>query len=93
VGPKELIQAQAEAITAVSDQCPQNAPALGRNYGEINVPTVIRKGTGKMNVSNGPGIPRRLPRPEAEAKLLRESISLFAGRLVSMRKTLSDWQA
>jgi hypothetical protein len=44
------------------------------------VPIVSRKGTGKMNVLNGPRTPRRPPRAETEAKLSRENISLPAGR-------------
>jgi hypothetical protein len=39
--------------------------------------TVIKKDTGKMNVPNGPGTPKRLLQPKAEAKLLKESISLL----------------
>jgi hypothetical protein len=35
-------------------------------------------GIRRMNVCNGPGTPRSaLPRPEAEAKLLKEDISLL----------------
>jgi hypothetical protein len=56
------------------------------------MPTVVRKGSGKMNVLNGPGTLRRPPRSEAEAKLLREDISLPVGRLAPVKNTLSDWQ-
>jgi hypothetical protein len=64
-----------------SDQCPWDAPAVGRNWGEINVPTVTSKCTGRMNVPNGTRTSRRPLRPEAEVKLSRESISLAMGRL------------
>jgi hypothetical protein len=40
------------------------------------VPTVIRKDTEKMNAPTAHG-PPNVPRPEAEAKLLKESISLL----------------
>jgi hypothetical protein len=56
VGPSRLIQA--ETITMNSDWC----PTLGRNYSQINVPIVIRKGTGRINVPSGPGAPKRPPR-------------------------------
>jgi hypothetical protein len=39
----------------------------------------------------GPGTPRSPPRPEAEAKLLKESISLLRGEGAPGRKTLSGW--
>jgi hypothetical protein len=55
------------------------------------VPTVIRKDTGKMNVPNAPGTPIRLPRPEAEAELLMESIGLFRGEAAPGRKTSLGW--
>jgi hypothetical protein len=55
------------------------------------VPTVVKKDPGKMNVSNGPETYRRSPRPEAEAKLLKESFGLLRGELTHGRKTLSDW--
>jgi hypothetical protein len=35
-----------------------DAPTLGRNWGEINVPSVI---TGRMNVPNGQGLPEGPP--------------------------------
>jgi hypothetical protein len=83
--PSELIQAEAEAIPENDDRCLQDAPALGRNWGEINVPTVIRKGNGRMNVPNRTGTPRRPPRPEAEARLLKENISPPTGEPVPGR--------
>jgi hypothetical protein len=55
------------------------------------VPTVARKDTGKMNVPSGPETPRRPPRPEAEAKLLKESITLLRKEASPGRKTLSGW--
>jgi hypothetical protein len=55
------------------------------------VPTVIRKDTEKINVSNTPGTPRRPPRPEAEVKLLKESINLLRGEAAPEKKTSSDW--
>jgi hypothetical protein len=58
VGTSEQIQAEAEAIPKCDSKCPQDAPALGRNWGETNVPTVIRKGIGRMDV------PRRLETPK-----------------------------
>jgi hypothetical protein len=72
-GPSRLIQAEAEAIPKDDDKCPQDTPALERNQGKINVPTIVRKGTGRMNVPNRPGTPKRPPRPEAEARLLKEN--------------------
>jgi hypothetical protein len=76
------------------DKCLQDTPSLWRNQGEINVPTVIKKGTGKMNVPNRPGTPKRPPRLEAEAKLLKENISPpTTGKPVSGRIILSVWQA
>jgi hypothetical protein len=54
------------------------------------VPTVIRKGTGIMNVPNGSGTPKRPPRPGAEPELLRENISPPTGK--PLEETLSDWQ-
>jgi hypothetical protein len=53
------------------------------------VPTIVRKYTGKMNDPNGPGTPRKLPRPGAEAELLKESISLLREAAAPGRKTLS----
>jgi hypothetical protein len=53
--------------------------------------TAIKKDTGKMNVPNGPGTLRRPPRPEAEAKLLKESISLLRGEAAPGRKNSLDW--
>jgi hypothetical protein len=44
-----------------------------------------------MNIPNGPGTPRRSPRPEVEAKLFRESINLPVGRSVPGKKTSSSW--
>jgi hypothetical protein len=55
------------------------------------VPTVVRKDTGKMNVPSGPGTPRRSSRPEAEAKLLKESIGLPRTEVAPGRKTSSGW--
>jgi hypothetical protein len=92
VGTGRLIQIDAEAITVDSDQCPWDAPALRRNKRKTNVPTVIRKSTGRVNVPNRPETPQRPPRPEAEAKLSRESISLPTGRPAPWKKTLLDWQ-
>jgi hypothetical protein len=57
------------------------------------VPTVIRKGTGRMNVPNGPGTPKRPPRPEAEARLSKKNISPPAREPATGRKMLSVWQA
>jgi hypothetical protein len=54
------------------------------------VPTVIRKGTGIMNVPNGSGTPKRPPRPGAEPELLRENIIPPTGK--PLEETLSDWQ-
>jgi hypothetical protein len=45
------------------------------------VPTIVRKDAGKMNAPNGSGTPRKSPRPEAEAELLKESISLLRGEV------------
>jgi hypothetical protein len=55
------------------------------------MPVVIRKDTGKMNVSNSSGTPRGPPRPEAEAKLLKESIGLLRGEEAPGSKTLLGW--
>jgi hypothetical protein len=55
------------------------------------VPTVIRKDTGKMSAPKCPGTPRRPPRPEAEAELLKESTSLLRVEVAPGRKTSSDW--
>jgi hypothetical protein len=44
-----------------------------------------------MNVLNGPGIPRRHSRPEAEDKLVKESIGLLRGELAPGRKTSLGW--
>jgi hypothetical protein len=89
-GSRELIQAEAEAITTGDDKCPQDASILGRNYSKINLLTVVRKGTGRMNVPNRPGTPKRPPRPEAKARLLRESISPPEGEPAPWRKAWSD---
>jgi hypothetical protein len=57
------------------------------------VSIVVRKGTEKMNAPNDPGTPRRPPpRSEAEAKLLKESISQLRGRADPERKTLLGWK-
>jgi hypothetical protein len=40
----------------------------GKNWGKINVPTVTKMGTGRMNIPNKPGTPKRPLRLEAEAK-------------------------
>jgi hypothetical protein len=56
------------------------------------MPIVTRMGTGRMNVPNRPQTPRRPLRPEAEAKMSRESITPPTGKQVPRRKTLSDWQ-
>jgi hypothetical protein len=55
------------------------------------VPTAIRKDTGKMNVPSGPGTLRKPPRPEAEAKLLKESTSLLRREAASERKISLCW--
>jgi hypothetical protein len=55
------------------------------------VPTVVRKDNGKMNVPSGPGTPRRSPRPETEAKLLKENIGLLKGEAAPGRKTSLGW--
>jgi hypothetical protein len=34
-----------------------------------------------MSVSNGPHPPKRLPRPDAEAELLKENIGLLRGEV------------
>jgi hypothetical protein len=57
----------------------------------VSVPIVIRKDTGKMNVPNGPGTPRKPPRPEAEAEFLKESIGLLRREATPGRKTSSGW--
>jgi hypothetical protein len=41
---------------------------------------VVRMDTGRMNIPNRPGTPKRPPRPEAEAELSRESISPPMGK-------------
>jgi hypothetical protein len=41
-------------------------------------------GTGRMNALSRPGTPRRLPRPEADAKLSRESISPWEENTVGL---------
>jgi hypothetical protein len=63
-----------------SGQCPQNCLIFERNKGRSSVPTVIRKDT-----------PRRPPRPEAKAKLLKENIGLLRGEVVPGRKTSLGW--
>jgi hypothetical protein len=93
VGPSKLIQAEAEAILKYGNKCLQDAPDLGRRYGKINVPTVIRKDTGRMNVPDGPGTPKSPPRPEARDRLSWENIIPPAGEPVSGKKTLSGWWA
>jgi hypothetical protein len=45
-----------------------------------------------MNVPNGLGSPKGSPKPEAEADLLKENISLPAEMPSPGKKTLSDWQ-
>jgi hypothetical protein len=67
IGPNKLIQA--ETIPQGNNKCPQDIPTPGKNWGKTNVPTVIRKGTGRMTVPNRPGTPKRLPRLEAEDRL------------------------
>jgi hypothetical protein len=52
---------------------------------------IVRKDTGKMNVPNGPGTPTSPPRPEAEAKLLKEIISLLRGEVAPGRRTSLGW--
>jgi hypothetical protein len=78
--------AEKEDIPNDGSQSPWNSLTL-----ETSVPTVIRKDTGKINVLNGPGILRRLPRPEAETELLKESIGLLRGEEAPGRMTLSSW--
>jgi hypothetical protein len=92
VGPSEKIQAEAEAIPESDGKCSQDTPTLGRNWGKINVPTVIRKGIGRMNVPSVPGTPRNHSRLEPEARSSKEKISPPAGEPAG-RKTLSVWQA
>jgi hypothetical protein len=72
---------------------PRIPPTLGRNWGEINVPTIFRKGIGRMNVPNRPGTPKRPPRLEAEARSLKANISPPTGEPAPKRKTLLLWQA
>jgi hypothetical protein len=55
--------------------------------------TVVRKDIGRMNVPSRPGIPKKPSRLEAEARLLKENISLPAGEPAPGRKTLLFWQA
>jgi hypothetical protein len=83
MGLSKTIQAEAEAILEDSSRCLQGTSALGRNWGKINMPTVVRKGTGRINVPNRSGTPKRPPRSEAEAKFLKENISLPAGEPAS----------
>jgi hypothetical protein len=52
---------------------------------------IVRKDTGKKNVPNGPRNPRRSPRSEAEAKLLKEIIGLLRGEAAPGRKASSGW--
>ena len=66
---------------------PGYLPPPGRNYGEINVPTVVRKGTGRMNVPSGPGTPKsrggvvegRFQPTRREASPWEENIVSMAG--------------
>jgi hypothetical protein len=80
------VQAEAEAIPEGDGKCPQDTPTLGRNWGETNVPTVIRKDTGRMNVPRGPGTPQKPPRVEAEARSSKENISPLVGEPTLGRK-------
>jgi hypothetical protein len=67
-------------------QCPWNS--LTKTGTKVRLVCILSLGgTGKMNVPNGPGTPRRLPRPESEAEFLKESIGLLRGEVVPGRKT------
>jgi hypothetical protein len=57
------------------------------------VPTVVRKGIGRMNDPDGPRTSKRPPRLEAEARSSKENISQLAEEPAPERKTLSVWQA
>jgi hypothetical protein len=85
VGPRNQIQAEAEAIPEDSEKCPQDTPTRERNWGEINVSTVVRKGTGKMNVANGSGTPKRLPRPRGRSQVVK-------GKYQSTHRFVSPWE-
>jgi hypothetical protein len=52
---------------------------------------VVRKDSIKTNVPKGLGTLRKPPRPEAEAELLKESISLLKGEATPGRKISSCW--
>jgi hypothetical protein len=93
MGSDKLIQENAEVIPKDGDKCSQSARALGRNWVKINVPTVVRKGNGRINVPSESGTPKRSPRLEAEARLSNKSISPPTGEPAPGRKTLSVWQA
>jgi hypothetical protein len=87
--PAELIQAEiSKAIPEDGDKCPQKSLALKRNQGNVNVPTVIRKDTGRMNVPNGPGTSKRPLKPEAETRLSKEHISPTTGEPASGMKNI-----
>jgi hypothetical protein len=90
--PCELIQAEAQAVTTDGDQCPQDASTLGRSQGEINVPTVVRKGTGQVNVPNGPGTPKT-PQTRSRGQVVQGKYQPIHGE--PERKTLvwHPWKA
>jgi hypothetical protein len=93
VGTGEQIQAEAEAIPKSDSKYPQDTPALRRNWGKTNVPTVVRKDNGRMNVPSKLESPKSPPRLKAEARWLRKGTSPPAGEPAHGRKILSVWQA
>jgi hypothetical protein len=70
MGSHNLLQAEAETIPEDDGRCLQGTPALGKNGSEINVPTVIRKGTGRMNVPNESGTPKKSPQTRGKGQIV-----------------------
>jgi hypothetical protein len=86
--------AEEEAISMdVSWHPPPEQPHPREELRRTNVPTVFKKDNGKMSVPKDQGTPRSPPptKPEAEDKLLKESISLLKGEAAPGRKMSLDW--
>jgi hypothetical protein len=96
VGTSEQIQAEAEAkaeaILKGNSKFFWDPPSLGRDWGETNVPIVVRKDIGRKNAPSESGTSKKLPRLKAEARWLKEDISPTTGEPAPGRKILSAWQ-
>jgi hypothetical protein len=84
-GRGELIQVEAEAIPKGNSKCFQDTPTLGRNWGKTNVPTVGRKGIGRMSVPSEPETPKKPSRLKAE-------VWVVEGRYQPTRRGARLWE-